>query len=425
MRLVSADWVVPVDGPPIADGAVAIGDDGRIHAVGPVADLGRGERFDDAVILPAFVNAHSHLEYAAYAGFGDGLAFPAWIGLHVERKARLQHDDVLALARAGALACLRSGIGTVADASFAGAAAVACSETGLRATIHLEVFGHDATALDRWHELHESIAPVLSERVRVGVSPHAPYTCTLEVYEACSRLGVPVTTHLSESTQELEYLRTGGGAWAALRDLLVDPPGTTGIRMLADAGLLGPDVVAAHCVHADEEEVALLATTGTGVAHCPRSNAYLGCGIAPLAELRAAGARVCIATDSPASTPSFDMFAELRSAVEMARAREQDTSALSAADALELATLGAARALGQDDEIGSLVPGKQADLVVVSLDESPFWPAEDPAVAAVLGGSPDRVTATLVAGEERYRKGTPAWPDSTRAARRARSRMLP
>jgi cytosine/adenosine deaminase-related metal-dependent hydrolase len=134
---------------------------------------------------------------------------------------------------------------------------------------------------------------------------------------------------------------------------------------------------------------------------------------------------VGIATDSPASTPSFDLFEELRAAIVAARARAGRPDALSAARALELATLGGARVLGMADEVGSLVPGKQADLAVVSLDGSPFDPVEDPASAVVLGGSPDRVAATLVRGEDRYRRGTSAWPDSRRAARRARSRMLP
>jgi cytosine/adenosine deaminase-related metal-dependent hydrolase len=107
-----------------------------------------------------------------------------------------------------------------------------------------------------------------------------------------------------------------------------------------------------------------------------------------------------------------------------ARARERRPDALTARTALELATLGGARVLGRGDEVGSLVPGKWADLAVVSLVDSPFDPVEDPVVAAVLGGSPDRVAATLVAGEDRYRRGTSAWPDSRRAARRARSRML-
>jgi 5-methylthioadenosine/S-adenosylhomocysteine deaminase len=194
--------------------------------------------------------------------------------------------------------------------------------------------------------------------------------------------------------------------------------------MLAGAGLLGPTVSAAHCVHVDDEEIELLASRGVGVAHCPRSNGFLGCGTAPLAELLAAGIDVGIATDSPASTPSLDLFDELRTAIVAARAREERPDALTAAQALRLATLGGARVLGLDADVGSLLPGKWADLTVISLEGSPFEPVEDPVVATVLGGSPERVAATLVAGEDRYRRGTSAWPDSRRAARRARSRML-
>jgi 5-methylthioadenosine/S-adenosylhomocysteine deaminase len=237
-------------------------------------------------------------------------------------------------------------------------------------------------------------------------------------------LGVPVATHLSESAHEDAYVRDGSGPWSELAGILVEPLGTSGVRALAERGLLDARVIAAHCVTVEPEEIALLAAHDVAVAHCPRSNGYLGCGVAPLAELLAAGVRVCVATDSPASTPSFDMFEELRAAVTSARARERDAAALSAREALELATLGGARALGLEDDTGSLVPGKWADLVVLSLEGSPLDPVEDPATAVVLGGSPDRVLATLVGGEERYRKGMTAWPDSRRAARSARSRML-
>ena len=183
-------------------------------------------------------------------------------------------------------------------------------------------------------------------------------------------------------------------------------------------------MMAAHCVHVDEEEIALLAASGVGVAHCPRSNGILGCGIAPVARLLEAAIPMGIATDSPASTPSFDLFEELRTAIVAARAREQRPDALTAHRALELATLGGARVLGLDGEVGSLVPGKHADLAVISVEETPLWPVEDPVVTVVMGGSPDRVAATLVGGETRYERKTSAWPDSRRAARRARSRML-
>lgn len=424
MRVLSADWVVPVEGEPIPGGAVAIGDDGRIAAVGSSADLGEGEAFPGCVILPGFVNCHSHLEYAVYAGFGDGLPFSSWIGMHVTRKSLLEPDDMRAIAIDGAHECLRSGITTVGDCSFAGAAAEAAAATGLRAIVYLEVFGRDTSAIERFAELRDRVEPALSDRVRLGVSPHAPYTCTLEVYAECAALGLPLATHLGESVAERSFLLHGSGDWSAFADMLVPPPGRTGIRMLAEAGLLGSRLVAAHCVDVDDDEIALLAEHRVGVAHCPRSNGILGCGVAPLRDLLDAGVTVGIATDSPASTPSFDIFEELRTAIVAARARERRPDALTAQTALELATLGGARVLGLDGEAGSLVPGKWADVTVVSLDDSPLAPVEDPVVAAVLGGSPERVAATLVAGEDCYRRGTSAWPDSRRAARKARSRML-
>jgi 5-methylthioadenosine/S-adenosylhomocysteine deaminase len=424
VRILSADWVVPVETAPIPDGAVAIGDDGRIEAVGPASELGEGERFPEAVILPGFVNAHTHLEYAVYAGFGDGLSFGPWIGVHVERKRRIGNEEMEAIARLGALECLRSGVTMVGDCSFRGAAAVACAEVGLDGVVYLEVFGGPEAVQERFEPMAERIAGSLSDDVRLGISPHAPYTTTLELYRAAAELGLPVATHLSESADELEYVRTGAGPWSGFAEMLVPPLGTTGIRALAERGLLGPNVLAAHCVHVDPEEIGLLAHHDVAVAHCPRSNAVLGCGVAPLAALREAGIRVCIATDSPASTPSFDMFDELRAALYAARAREQRPDALSTAEALELATLGGARALGVADERGSLVPGKRADLTVLSFSGSPLVPWEDPVTATVLGGSPDRVLATLVSGQTRYEKGGKTWLELIVAARDARDRLL-
>lgn len=423
-RILSADWVLPVSGPPIADGAVAIGGDGRIEAVGRAADLGRGERFEGCAIIPGFVNAHSHLEYATYAGFGDGLSFAPWIGLHVQRKGRLDLEAMTDVARLGAADCLRSGITTVGDASFSGAAAAACDELGLRAVVYLEVFGGPEALATMFWPNRERVAGAFSDRVRPGVSPHAPYTVRVELYAACLDLGLPVATHLSESADEAAYLRDGSGAWSALSHLLVPPIGTSGIRALAERGLLDSRVLAAHCVTVDGQEIALLAENDVAVAHCPRSNAMLGCGTAPLEALRAAGVRVSIATDSPASTPSFDMFEEMRAALYAARARELDPGALSPADALELATLGGARALRLEGETGSIEPGKQADLAIVELADTPLWPVEDAAAAVVLGGSGDQVAATLVGGIERYRKGSVEWRGLRSRAQAARSRML-
>jgi 5-methylthioadenosine/S-adenosylhomocysteine deaminase len=413
----SADWVVPVDGPPIEDGLVAW-DNGTITAV----RAGRADRhYPDAVILPGFVNAHTHLEYAVYAGFGDGLPFGPWLATHVARKNRIGFDEMLAIARRGAADCLASGVTAVADYSFAGAAAVAAEELGLRAIVYLEVFASDPAEAER--QFGETRARAReSGLVRIGVSPHAPYTCSVDVYRWCLSLGIPVGTHLAESANENEWLVHGTGPMSPNRAILVEPTGRRAVWTLEE--VLGPELLCAHCVEVDADEIALLARKDVPVAHCPRSNALLGCGIAPLAGLREAGVRVGLGTDSPASTPSFDFFEELRAAVYAARAREKRPDALSGEGALRLGTIEAARALRIDAEVGTLTPGKRADLTVVSLAGSPYHPVEDPAAAVVFGGSPDRVLTTIVAGQVRHRKEETEWQEVRSTASAARQRML-
>jgi cytosine/adenosine deaminase-related metal-dependent hydrolase len=422
-QVYAADWVLPIEGDPIEGGGVLV-EEGRIVAVGPADDLS-GERleFPEAVILPGLVNAHTHLEYAVYAGFGDGLAFGPWLAMHIERKARLGFEEFLAVARLGAAECLASGVSTIADASYSAAAAVAASELGLRGRVYLEVFGADVdAALDRFHKSRSRVEASLSARVSLGVSPHAPYSVSPEVYRAVYELGLPVVTHLAESEDEAAFMLRGDGPIAPISE--IEPPGETSVRHLAGEGLLGPQVLAAHCVKVDAEEIELLAEQDVGIAHCPRSNAFLGCGIAPVPELLTAGVRVGLGSDSPASTPSFDLFEEMRFAVLAARARAERSDALAASEALELATLGSARALGLESEIGSLAAGKRADLAVVSLAGSPYLPWEDPTAAVVFGGSPDRVQLTLVDGETTYEKGGFEWPELRRSAARARELML-
>jgi cytosine/adenosine deaminase-related metal-dependent hydrolase len=414
---VSADWVVPVDGLPIRDAFVSWAD-GQITEIGE----GRTERHHaGAVILPGLVNAHSHLEYAVYAGFGDGEDFGGWLATHIARKRALEHDDMLAIARRGAADSLAAGITTTADYSFSGAGATAAAELGLRATVYLEVFASDPAVAQTQFEAARSRVEE-TELVRIGISPHAPYTCSAAVYQWALSLGIPVGTHLAESADENEWLEHGSGPMAANAAVLVEPTGKRAVATLAE--VLCPELLCAHCVELRPDEIGLLAANDVPVAHCPRSNAMLGCGIAPLAELRAAGLRVGLGTDSPASTPSIDPWEELRTAVYMARARERRPDALGAGEALALATIGAAQAIGLASEIGSLAPGKRADLTVLSLAGSPYDPIEDPAVGVVFGGSPAGVLETIVDGETRYRQGDSAWEEVRSTASAARRRML-
>jgi 5-methylthioadenosine/S-adenosylhomocysteine deaminase len=418
----AADWVLPVEGAPIAHGGVAVAE-GRVAAVGPADELeGEVHRFGDAAIVPGFVNAHTHLEYAVYAGFGDGLPFGPWLHTHIERKARIGWEEFLAIARLGAAESLASGVTTIGDASFSGAAALAAAELGLPAIVFLEIFGADPAGVEELRGRLAELAGAVDGRVTLGVSPHAPYSVSPDVYAAAYDLGLPIATHLAESDDERDYMLRGEGPIAAVSK--VEPPQTTSVRHLAAQGLLRPGVVAAHCVKVDAEEIQLLARNGVAVVHCPRSNALLGCGIAPVRELLDAGVRVGLGTDSPASAPSFDMFEEMRAAVYAARSRAERPDALSASGVLELATLGSARALGLADETGSLAAGKRADLTVVSLAGSPYLPWEDPTVAVVFGGSPERVVLTLVEGEQRYEKGGFRWHELRRSAAAARARML-
>ena len=205
----SADWLLPIEGEPIENGAIAF-ENGRITRVGTSREIGRGRNFPKSVIMPGFVNAHTHLEYVAFTGFGDGLDFGGWISLHLKRKLALSFEEVVSLARLGAAECLASGITTVMDASYSAASPRACSDLGLKAIVGLEVLGADpGQALRRFEELRVIAQPALSSQVRLGISPHAPYTVSTEVYAAARKLGVPVVTHLAESADERSWLTRG------------------------------------------------------------------------------------------------------------------------------------------------------------------------------------------------------------------------
>jgi cytosine/adenosine deaminase-related metal-dependent hydrolase len=390
--ILGADWVLPMDGPPLRDGAVRI-EDGVIAEISQRLEPDR--RFPGGLILPGLVNAHTHLEYLSMTAMGDGLPFTPWIEQLIARKRGLVRDDYLAQAEAGVRACLAGGITTIADCSYADTVAEAAIAQGLRAIVYLEAFSDQGDPAGLMAARLDAL-PV-DELITPGVSPHAPYTVTPEHYAQLIALarsrGIPVATHLLESERDTRPLAE------------LEP-------------VLGPDTVGVHLVRATAGDIALLARLGVPIVHCPRSNALLGCGTAPLPELLAAGLLVGLGTDSPASALSFDMWDEMRAAILLGRARAARPDALSAEQALRMATSEGARAIGLGDRIGSLTVGKRADLTVVDLTGSPFLPWDDPITAAVYGGTPDRVLLTMVEGRIRYsRDGAPADTNSARAVR--------
>ncbi len=396
--LIRARWVVPIEQPPIERGAVRV-ERGRIVAVGPaaasVAGAGRGDglapepgepvvELGEAALLPGLVDLHAHLEWTALRAALDGRPLESWPLLFPRlRRAWPSADDYLASARLGALEALEGGITTVADSGPTGAGLAAMAETGLRGRVSYEVLGPDPEAWEGLADATEREVARLEAaareagtggRLSVGLAPHAPHTVSPPLLRWCRRFaeakGLPLSIHLAESAAEVAFLEAGTGPWAELyarRGLALAVPGQRPVAYAEAIGLLASGTILAHCVHVTEAEIERIAASGAAVACCPQSNAALGLGVAPLGRLLDCGLPLGLGTDSGASVGARDLFAEARAGLLLARAAAADPAAIAGGPRrlLAAATLGGARALGLGAEVGSLVPGKRADLVAV------------------------------------------------------------
>jgi len=427
-KLYCARKVMPVASTPIEDGAVAV-EDSRIVGVGervalaakfPEASL---EEFGEAVILPGFINAHSHLELTAMRGYlepeeGD---FPAW--LNKLTKARLEGmtpDDLYVSATCGAVEAARAGVTCVGDASDAASASMrALASVGLRGIVYQEAFGPDPhEALEKFELLRGKVLTLRgleSERVRVGISPHAPYSVSAPQLELIAEYAVaedlPLMMHAAESEAEAQFMLSGSGPFAEglrRRGIEWHAPGISSIQYLARHGVLRARPLLAHCVRVDEADLRTLKEYDARVAHCPKSNAKLGHGQASLAAFVEHEIKVGLGSDSVASNNTCDMLSEASFAALLSRARGDLGSngrMMSAEEVLLTATLGGARALGLDHHTGALVEGLQADLCVISLRGPHQLPIYDVAATLVFASSGRDVILTLVAGREVYRDG--------------------
>lgn len=418
MIVCSARWVLPISRAPIAHGAVAV-EQGRIAYVGPATGAPAGERIDlgDAALLPGLVNAHTHLELTAMRGFLEDLSFWDWINtLTRARGAVLDHAALVASARLGLAEGLRAGVTTYADTTASGAPLQAMHEAGVRGIAYLEVFGPDpaqaSTALAGVRETIDRLRSDDTALVRVGVSPHAPYSVSDPLFTGTGALArdaaLPIAIHSAESEAETRYIRDAAGPWAdshRARGIRVVPRGRSPVAMLERTGVLRARPLLIHCVRLDADDVRIIAAHDCAVAHCPASNAKLGHGIAPLVELQAAGVRVGLGSDSVASNNRMDLLDEARLAVLLQRGRLQRHDQLTAADALALATVGGARALGLESEIGTLDVGKQADLAAFAIDVERESPCYDPAAMLVYAAAGRAACLVMVAGEILVRDG--------------------
>lgn len=402
-------------------------------ACGPAAEVCaahpdlRVRALGDVVLMPGLVDAHCHLEWSLMEGLLPSAGFGTWLAAFLPIRARMTDDDHSVAADLGVLRALCAGTTTLADSGPTGVGVTALKNAGMAGIVHLEAFGRQSgeSARRAAEEIAHRIArldELASGRVRVGLSPHAPYTVGPDLWQALAEhpglSSRPWATHLAESPDEARLLSSGEGPLAELfREQGWEPGRWPGdhrgsVSRVDAAGGLRQNLVAAHCVRLHPGEPALLARTGVAVAHCPESNARLRCGRAPIEALMAAGVTVGIGTDSPASAGTYDMRAEAR-----AVAREAEAVGVAAPDEaalVEMATMGSAAALGMNGEIGSLEPGKRCDLVGMAIAEDL---QNQPFAAALDRRSP--VNTVVVGGEERVRGGAAMFLDVERIERLA------
>ncbi len=409
-----ARWVLPVSGSPIADGAVRVGRDGVIERVGPAADVPtHGARLTDlgeVALTAGLINVHAHPELTLLRGQLENEAFAPWIERVIELKYHtLGPEAIRASTWLGVAECIAAGVTCIAAPDDAGFLQEALTETGVRGRVYREVFGpvpaEAETALVGLEAKIEAMRRLASERVEIGIAPHAPYTIAPQLFSLLAEYAraeaLPVTVHVAESEAEERFVRFGLGPLADRlleRGIELEAMGQSPVASLAATGILETHPLLVHCVHVDEADVLRIADTGSSIAHCPISNAKFGHGIAPLLFFLELGIGVGLGSDSVASNNRVDILEEARAAVLMQRATYRAAGVLSADECLRLATLEGARALGIADRVGSLEAGKAADMTAIRLDVPSTTPVGDPVAALIHEARGIDVVLTMVGG---------------------------
>ena len=423
--ILAAKYVLPIVGEPFVGGAVAI-DGSVISAVGELESMRKEfpdadfEDHGDAAILPGFVNCHSHLELTAMRGALDSVEddFRAWLLKVQELRSSMSDEDIRNAATDGAREGAAAGVTCFADIGRMGFAGLNALKTvGLRGIVCQETeFSPDnRTADDDFLKLagkYEKLREEETDLVKMGISPHATYTVSSRLFELIAEYAiinrVPLSIHAAEAAEEISLLTTGKGFFNEVYekfDLEWNSPHCSPVEYLERLGVLSARPLLAHCIHVSESDLDRIASNGAAIAHCPKSNAKFGHGVAPFEAILDAGIAVGIGSDSVASNNVCDLLEESRNAALFARNRDNRHRTITASEALEATTLGGARAMGLDHLIGSLEPGKQADIAVVSLDHLAQQPVNDIYAALVFSSNARDVRMTMVAGREVYHRG--------------------
>jgi 5-methylthioadenosine/S-adenosylhomocysteine deaminase len=401
--LIQARWVIPIEPEGVAHEHHAIAvRDGDIVEIGPAETLRSRYQARELVelphhaVLPGFVNAHTHAAMTLLRGLADDLPLMEWLNQHIwpaEGKwvgPEFVRDGVsLAIAE-----MLRGGTTCFNDMYFFPEdAARVIKDSGMRACVGLILIdfpsayaSHADEYLSKGLRLHDDLRG--HGLITVAFAPHAPYTVSDEplarIRTLSDELDLPVHMHVHETQHEVEQALATDGRRPLAR--------------LQALGLVSPRLLAVHATQLLPTEIDLLAETGAHVIHCPESNLKLASGICPVTALLKAGVNVALGTDGAASNNDLDMLGELRTAALLAKGASGDATAVPAATALRMATLNGAKALGLDDRIGSLLPGKAADLIALDLSGVALQPVYDPISQIVYAATRDQVTDVWVAG---------------------------
>ena len=373
-RLFRARWILPIAQPPIRNGYVEV-QDGVITAVGDGPDDTMTRWPDNpmsAAILPGLVNAHTHLELSWMRGqVPPAPTMPHWVEQLMTLRRTVDHDPVEPI-REAIVEARAAGTALVGDITNTLAAYAPLADSELSAAIFRELLGfntEDPRGLVAAAQAGiDALTP--SVRLRPSIVPHAPYSVSPQLLRVIAEHAGdrPVSIHLGEPAEELEFLQTGGGAW---RQLLAElkvwndtwsPPACSPVEYVRRCGLLSQRLLAVHCVQLADNELRILAGAGATVVTCPRSNRWTGAGLPPIERFYASGVRVAVGTDSLASVEDLNLFAELS----LMRALAPDVPARTL---LASATTNGAEALGFGTEVGTIEPGKRAELIAVSVPD--------------------------------------------------------
>ena len=423
--LISARWVIPIEpvNTVLEHHALAI-DKGRIVEIlpsdeafikyQPVNLIKREEH----VLLPGLINTHGHAAMSLMRGLADDLPLMEWLNEHIW-PAEAQWVNPEFVYDGTLLACaemLRSGTTCFNDMYFfPDEAARAAEQAGIRATVGLIVIDFPTAwaqnadeYLEKGINLHDQLRN--NTLINTAFAPHAPYTVSDEPLKRIStyaeELDIPIHIHVHETAHEVnESIKKFG-----MRPL----------ARLEQLGLLSPRLLAVHMTQLEDDEISKIAEAGVHVSHCPESNLKLASGFCPIHKLTEAGVNVALGTDGAASNNDLDMFSEMRTAALLAKAIAGDASAIPAHQALRMATINGAKALGIDEQTGTLEAGKAADVIAVNLCGIESEPLYHPASQLIYTASRDKVTDTWVAGKHLFKEGELTTIDSHAVIKRAR-----